>query len=140
MLQPQTQSQFCPSYLSELLQLYSPSCSLTSFSEAQMTHAQMPAPIIFTFSQPLVSMSGTISPEMPGTATLSSFKSKLKTNLCSPNIVVKQYRPLNLSVCTMCVCVNGNVCVCVCARARTVCTQYVMFKLWLLCTLLLPVC
>ena len=76
-----------PSYLSELLHLYSPSRSLRSSLDTRMLKLQCfnrKTHGIRTFSpHTLDPTSGTIFPKRSGTLLLSSFKSKLKTFLFS---------------------------------------------------------
>ena len=76
-----------PSYLSELLNLYSPSRSLRSSSDTRMLKLQCfnrKTHGIRTFSpHTLDPTSGTIFSKRSGTLLLSSFKSKLKTFLFS---------------------------------------------------------
>ena len=84
-----------PSYLSELLHLYSPSHSLHSNSNASTAK-----PMAFALFHTLAPTSGTISPKTSG--TLSSFKSKLKTVLFS-QYVSEATLSITLSVGTVCV-------------------------------------
>ena len=102
---------FTPSYLSELLHLYSPSHSLRSSSD---THAQIPT---LQLQNPWLSHFFTLwpphleqSPPKLQALYYSLFLQK-QTEDISQNISAKQHCPSPLSVCTVCVC-----CVCVCVH------------------------
>ena len=83
---------------SELLHLYTPSCSLRSSSDTCTSTAKH---MVFSLS---VHTSEIIFPKISGTLLLS-FPSKANSRqFSSPNISVKQHCPSPLSVCTMCVC------------------------------------
>ena len=93
-----------PSYLSELLHLYSPSHSLHSNSNASTAK-----PMAFALFHTLAPTSGTISSKTWGTLLLSLPSKANSRHFSSQNISAKQHCPSPLSVCTMCVCV----CVCI---------------------------
>ena len=105
---------YIPSYLSELLHLYSPSRSLCfSTDTCMLFNASTAKPMAFALFHTLAPTSGTIFPKTSGTLL---FSPPLKANswqISSRNISVKQHCPSPLSlvsVCAVCVCV----CVCVC--------------------------
>ena len=103
-----------PSYLSELLHLYSPSRSLFSSSDTRMLKIQRlnrKTHGFRTFSH-FAPTSGTISPKTSGTLLLSLPSKANSRHFSSQNISVKPHCPSLPSVCTVCVCV------CVCVRAR----------------------
>ena len=125
-----------PSYLSELLHLYSPSRSLCSSSDTRMLELQRfnrktHVFRAFSHSDPHIwNNLSTIRHSLPSKANSRHFS--------SPNISVRQHCPLHLSVFTMraraCVCVC--VCVSVCARIFYI----VMLELLLMCTLYVSFC
>ena len=107
-----------PSYLSELLHLYSPSRPLRSSSDTRMLKIQR-----FNrkthgcaLSHTSAPTSGTISPKSSGTLLLSLPSKANSRHFSSQNISVKPHCPSLLSVCTVRACVRAcvRVCVCVC--------------------------
>ena len=104
-----------PSYLSELLHLYSPSRSLAlrQTHACSNSNASTAKPMAFALSHTLAPTSGTISPKTSGILLLSLLSKANSRHFSSENISAKQHCPSPLSVCTVCVCV----CVCVCVRA-----------------------
>ena len=109
-----------PSYLSELLHLYSPSRSLRSSSDLK-SNASTAKLMAFALSHTLAPTSGTISPKTSGTLLLSLPSKVISRHFSSQNISVKPHcssLPSVCTVCVVCVCVRVCVCVCVCVCAR----------------------
>ena len=100
-----------PSYLSELLHLYSPSRSLYSLSDTCMLHLQSlyrKTHGFRTFSH----FGPHIWNNLPQDMLLSLPSKSTSRHFSSQNISVKPHCPSLLSVCTVCVCVSQCVCVC----------------------------
>ena len=107
-----------PSYLSELLHLYSPSCSLCSWSDTfSKTSASTIKPMAFMLSCTSAPTSGTISSETSG---YSLFLQKQTQDIPLLTILQLSRTVFHPYVCTVCVCVC--VCVCECARMHASCT------------------
>ena len=136
-----------PSYLSELLvlHLYSPSRSLHSSSDTRILKLQSfnrKTHGFYTFSHFGPHIWNNLPQYIKHYATLSTFKSKLKTFLRVfqlSNIVLYSITSINNKVCTVicvCVCVGGGwggACVCVYLshiyQHLLMCTLYVSFLL-----------
>ena len=106
-----------PSYLSELLHLYSPSRSLSALRHTHAcskSNTSTTKPMAFTLSHSLAPTSGTISPKTSGTLVLSLPSKANSSHFSSHSTSVKPHCPSLLSICTVCVCVCVCVCLCVC--------------------------
>ena len=85
---------FAPSYLSELLHLYSPSCSLRSSSDAcSKSNVSAAKPMAFALSHTLAPTSGTISPKTSGTLLISLPSKVNSRHFSSQNFSVKPHCP-----------------------------------------------
>ena len=93
-----------PSYLSELLHLYSPSRSLCSSSDTRMLKLQCFNHKTHRFHT-FAPTSGPISPKTSGTLLLSLPSKANSRHFSSQNISAKQHCSSAVSVCKMCVCV-----------------------------------
>ena len=107
-----------PSYLTELLYLYSPSRSLRFSTDTRMLRLQRfnrKTHGFHTFSHFGPHIWNNLPQDIRHSATLSSFKSQLNTFLRIFQLSDVVHHPL-LSVC-VCVCVCVCLCVCACVRA-----------------------